>query len=149
MDLLVKCTLERVSARQKYSFCLADPEPAVLTSQLWSMSPQLCLCLIASCATCKGIAATLLVHGQQRKSDVRSWYVQRLRQAYDQLIGGSAEEMLMVANAAEAAAAGDTTPGSTAAGAESLVRRPRVFTLAIVWETPQVRSWGCLSAGFL
>ena len=48
----------------------------------------------------------------------------------------------MVANAAEAAAAGDTIPGSTAAGAESLVRRPRVFTLAIVWETPQVRFWG-------
>ena len=68
--------------------------------------------------------------------------MQRLRQAYDQLIGGSAEEMLMVANAAEAAAAGDTIPGSTAAGAESLVRRPRVFTLAIVWETPQVRFWG-------
>jgi hypothetical protein len=69
-----------------------------------------------------------------------------LRVAYDNLIDGSFEDMLREAESEElvaSRAAGLGTPGG-AGGAEGgelvLLRRPRVFTLGIVWESPQAPS---------
>lgn len=81
---------------------------------------------------------------------------QGLRIAYDHMIGSSFEEVLREADAAEAmdAAAQGGSPVSAQSAKKSgavhtaemtLLRRPAVFTLAIVWDSPQV---GTLTLAF-
>lgn len=73
-------------------------------------------------------------------------HAQGLRVAYDHMIGSAFEELLREADSAEALAAaqGGALPASAAkSGAVhtaevTLLRRPAVFTLAIVWDSPQV-----------
>jgi hypothetical protein len=83
--------------------------------------------------------------------------MQGLRVAYDHMIDSGFEELVRQADAAEALAAAAHSGGSSqqqqqpAAGAPrkpgavqtaemSLLRRPAVFTLAIVWDSPQARA---------
>lgn len=72
--------------------------------------------------------------------------MQALRQARASLQEASFEGVLHAAETAEGGAM------QRAAMQAVLLRRPRVFMLAVVWESPQVRERGCLlelACGFL
>lgn len=84
---------------------------------------------------------------QNQTRDLRAFYdMQGLKVAYDVLIGSTFEELLRQADVAEVLAQGTTgsnhTPSSRAAKTSDIVllKRPRVFNLAIGWESAQV-SW--------
>lgn len=72
--------------------------------------------------------------------------VQGLRLAFDHMIGSRFEEMVREADVAETLAAGGSLPpagtkksgGAVQTAEMTLLRRPAVFTLAIVWDSPQV-----------
>lgn len=85
--------------------------------------------------------------------------MQGLRVAYDHMIDSGFEELVRQADAAEALVAaahaggspqqqqqqsaaalavGPRKPGAVQTAEMSLLRRPAVFTLAIVWDSPQV-----------
>jgi hypothetical protein len=72
--------------------------------------------------------------------------VQGLRLAFDHMIGSRFEEMVREADVAETLAAGGSPPpagtkksgGAVQTAEMTLLRRPAVFTLAIVWDSPQV-----------
>jgi hypothetical protein len=92
-------------------------------------------------------------------------WLQALRMAYDMHFDASFGEVLMVADriteqqhqaargatqakakwptAATAAAQGPLASGAAAASRTVLLRLPRVFTLAVVWESAQVRDKSC------
>ncbi|BDA41097.1 probable inactive ubiquitin carboxyl-terminal hydrolase 54 at C-terminar half [Coccomyxa sp. Obi] len=71
---------------------------------------------------------------------------QGLRLAFDHMIGSRFEEMVREADVAETLAAGGSPPpsgtkkasgGAVQTAEMTLLRRPAVFTLAIVWDSPQ------------
>ncbi len=75
--------------------------------------------------------------------------VQGLRLAFDHMIGSRFEDMVREADVAETLAAGGSPPpagtkkasgGAVQTAEMTLLRRPAVFTLAIVWDSPQVRA---------
>ncbi len=76
------------------------------------------------------------------------WMTQGLKRAYEVMIGHSFEEMLQEADSADLlwAEGGFPTTGSreqkqpraVQTAEMTLLRRPVVFTLAIVWDSPQV-----------
>ena len=73
--------------------------------------------------------------------------VQGLKKAYEVMIGHSFEEMLQEADSADLLAEGGSPTAASKEQKQSravqtaemtLLRRPVVFTLAIVWDSPQV-----------
>lgn len=73
-------------------------------------------------------------------------HMQGLRLAFDHMIGSRFEEMVREADVAETLAAGGSPPpvgtkksgGAVQTAEMTLLSRPAVFTLAIVWDSPQV-----------
>ena len=73
--------------------------------------------------------------------------MQGLKRAYEVMIGHSFEEMLQEADSADLLAEGGSPtaaskeqkqPRAVQTAEMTLLRRPVVFTLAIVWDSPQV-----------
>ena len=74
--------------------------------------------------------------------------MQGLRLAFDHMIGSRFEDMVREADVAETLAAAGSPPptgtrktsgGAVQTAEMTLLRRPAVSTLAIVWDSPQVR----------